>query len=96
MYVVLDFISYNSAALILIYNLATNSGIEINLHLFLVCSGLAIVSRFPILEYEFNSYTYHGDPLKALIDGEWFARKGVGRIRIEPLPNVTVSVSLPS
>ena len=95
MYVVLDFISYNSAAL-LIYKFATNNCIEINLYVCLVCSGLAIVSRFPILEYEFNSYTYHGDPLKALIDGEWFARKGVGRTRIEPLPNVTVSVSLPS
>ena len=53
---------------------------------------MAIVSRFPILEYEFNSYTWHGDPKKAFIDGEWLARKGVGRIRIEPLPNVTVSV----
>ena len=70
----------------LIHSLATNS------YLCLVCSGLAIVSRFPIQEYEFNSYTWHGDPKKAFIDGEWLARKGVGRIRIEPLPNVTVSV----
>lgn len=56
------------------------------------CSGLSVISRFPIKEKEFTSYTYHGDPLKATIDGEWLARKGIGRVRIEPLPNVTTDV----
>ena len=54
------------------------------------CSGLAIVSRFPFKEVEFNAYTYRGDPAKMFIDGEWFSRKGAGRVQIEPLPNITV------
>ena len=54
------------------------------------CSGLAIVSRFPFKEVEFNAYTYRGDPAKMFVDGEWFSRKGAGRVQIEPLPNVTV------
>ena len=29
---------------------------------------------------------------KATIDGEWFARKGVGRVRIEPKPGFNVDV----
>lgn len=56
------------------------------------CSGLAIISKFPLLEKEFNSYTYHGDPLKMTVDGEWLARKGVGRVRIEPMEGVKVDV----
>ncbi len=56
------------------------------------CSGLAIASRFPFEEKEFNSYTYHGDPVKAAVDGEWLARKGVGRVRIRPMENVTLDV----
>jgi len=56
------------------------------------CSGLSIISRFPLLEVEFNSYTEHGDWKKATIDGEWFARKGVGRVRIEPKEGVTMDV----
>ena len=55
------------------------------------CSGLAIVSRFPFKEVEFNAYTYRGDPAKMFVDGEWFSRKGAGRVQIEPLPNVTVA-----
>ncbi len=43
-------------------------------------------------EVEFNSYTEHGDPLKVLVDGEWAARKGVGRVRIKPFPNTTVDI----
>ena len=46
------------------------------------CSGLAIASRFPFEEKEFNSYTEHGSFANAAIDGEWLARKGVGRVRI--------------
>lgn len=54
------------------------------------CSGLSIASKFPFEAIEFNSYTEHGDPLK--VDGEWWARKGVGRVRIRPIPNITVDV----
>ena len=54
------------------------------------CSGLAIISRFPFKEVEFNAFSDHGDPAKMFVDGEWFARKGVGRVQVEPLPNVTV------
>ncbi len=46
------------------------------------CSGLAVASRYPLEQVEFDSYTDHGNPAKALIDGEWFARKGVGRVRV--------------
>jgi hypothetical protein len=53
------------------------------------CSGLSVVSKFPFEEVEFNSYTEHGDWRKAAIDGEWFARKGVGRVRcgIDSIPS---------
>ena len=56
------------------------------------CSGLAIISKFPFHEVEFNSYTEHGNFWKATIDGEWFARKGVGRVRIHPRDDVTMDV----
>jgi len=54
------------------------------------CSGLAIVSKYPFKETEFNSFSVHGDFFE--FDGEYMARKGVGRVRIEPQPNVTVDV----
>ena len=69
----------------------SNSQLISTLKLFIDCSGLAIVSRFPFKEVEFNSFTDHGDAAKMFIDGEWYARKGAGRVQIEPLPNVTVS-----
>ena len=54
-----------------------------------LCSGLAVASRFPFEgKPEFNSYTEHGDAAKATIDGEWFARKGVGRVRIRFVVNL--------
>jgi len=52
------------------------------------CSGLAIVSRHNLTQIEFFPYTDHG----SIWDGEAFARKGVGRVRIEPHPNTTVDV----
>jgi len=52
------------------------------------CSGLAIVSRHNLTQIEFFPYTDHG----GWLDGEAFARKGVGRVRIEPHTNVTVDV----
>merc|ERR1712080_258702 len=54
------------------------------------CSGLAIVSKHKFKEIEFFPYTDHGDLFWK--DGEYFARKGVGRVRVEPHPNVTVDV----
>ncbi len=56
------------------------------------CSGLAVASKFPIKSKRFDSYTYHGDAAKLAIDGEWLARKGIGRVSIEPLPGVNVDV----
>jgi len=55
------------------------------------CSGLAIVSRYSLLEVEFLPYTDHGNILH-FDDGEFLARKGAGRVRIEPGPNVTLDV----
>jgi len=52
------------------------------------CSGLAIVSRHNLTQIQFFPYTDHG----TIWDGEAWARKGVGRVRIEPHPNVTVDV----
>ncbi|XP_023327042.1 uncharacterized protein LOC111700390 [Eurytemora carolleeae] len=52
------------------------------------CSGLAVVSRFPFLEIEFTMFDVHGPTG----DGEKLARKGFGRVRIEPVENITVDV----
>ena len=56
------------------------------------CSGLAIVSKYNFTEIEFNSFTWHGDPAKMTIDGEWLARKGVGRVRIQPVKDFNVDL----
>merc|ERR1712110_189525 len=56
------------------------------------CSGLAIISRYPFKEVEFNAFADHGDATKMFVDGEWFARKGVGRVQVEPMPNVTLDI----
>ena len=48
------------------------------------CSGLTVISRFPFVEKEFNSYTDHGKAGEMFIDGEYLARKGVGRVRLHP------------
>jgi len=52
------------------------------------CSGLAIISRYPFKEIEFNMYTYRG----SIWDGEGLAGKGVGRVRIQPVPNLNVDL----
>lgn len=44
------------------------------------CSGLAIISIYPIKTFEFHQYTWKG----TIWDGEALAGKGVGRIQIEP------------
>ena len=56
------------------------------------CSGLAVISRYNMTEVEFNSFTDHGDGAKAFVDGEVLAKKGVGRIRIQPVGNLTIDV----
>ena len=52
------------------------------------CSGLAIISRFPFLSIEFNGYHCRG----GVLDGEGFVRKGVGRVRLNPIGNISVDV----
>lgn len=54
------------------------------------CSGLTVVSRYPILEADFTVYHEHGP----YAGGESLARKGFGRVRIEPQENLTVDVFL--
>jgi len=54
------------------------------------CSGLALVSRFPILETEFKVFSVHGDFF--WFDGEYEARRGIGRVRIRPARNITVDI----
>ena len=56
--------------------------------LMIECSGLAIISTYPLKEVEFNQFTLKGE----IWDGEAFLGKGVGRVRIEPRPNTTVDV----
>ena len=52
------------------------------------CSGLTIVSRYEFKEVEFQMYTYRG----TIWDGEAFAGKGVGRVRIAPRPELEIDV----
>jgi len=52
------------------------------------CSGLAIISAYPIKEIEFHQYTWKG----TIWDGEAVAGKGVGRVQIEPKANTTVDL----
>jgi len=52
------------------------------------CSGLAVISRYPFVEKEFHEYTWKG----SIWDGEAFAGKGVGRVRIQPKSDVTIDV----
>jgi len=54
------------------------------------CSGLAIISKFPAKEIEFNKYTDQGNPGND--DGEYFSGKGAGRVQIWPLPNLKVDI----
>jgi endonuclease/exonuclease/phosphatase family metal-dependent hydrolase len=52
------------------------------------CSGLAVVSRYPLKQVEFTVYNDHG-PMSG---GEKMARKGFGRVMIKPTENITVDV----
>jgi len=53
------------------------------------CSGLTVVSKYPIKEVEFFLYNVCGNPSKVFIDGECLASKGVGRVRLEEIGNLT-------
>jgi len=52
------------------------------------CSGLAVVSKYPLKEIHFTIYNDHG-PMSG---GEKMARKGFGRVLIEPVENTTVDL----
>jgi len=54
------------------------------------CSGLAVVSRYPMKEVEFTIYNDHGP----MAGGEKLARKGFGRVRINASLNPPVEVDL--
>lgn len=56
------------------------------------CSGLAIVSRFPILQSNFTKFTQQGSLGSMFTDGEYFAGKGVGRVLVSPRPGLDVDV----
>jgi hypothetical protein len=73
------------------------------------CSGLAVISRHPIVEVEFTAFTNSGD---LLWDYEYFLRRGVGRymvfgilarkycrlrrVRVEPRPGTSVDLFITS
>lgn len=44
--------------------------------------GLAIFSRFPIVDTQSSSYTYNGLPI-AVAHGDWIVGKGVGCATID-------------
>ena len=50
------------------------------------CSGLAIISAYPLKEVEFHQYKWKGQ----LWDLEPLAGKGIGRVTIEPIPGLKV------
>lgn len=56
------------------------------------CSGLAIISKYPFKEIQFNSFSDRGDDTKALIDSEAVAAKGAGRVRIEPMQDLSIDL----
>jgi len=57
------------------------------------CSGLAVVSRFPILEVDFTAFAVSGD---LLWDYEYFLRRGLGRVRVEPTRGEKVDIYVTS
>ena len=56
------------------------------------CSGLAIISKYEMIEVEFKRFSYLGHITKLFIDGEVAVKKGIGRIRIEPIKDFIVDV----
>ena len=58
--------------------------------LFLDCSGLTTISRYPMKTKNFVAFKEPGGFCD--MDIQYFGRKGIGMIQIEPIPNVTVSL----
>jgi len=56
------------------------------------CSGLAIISRFPLLEKNFTQFKQQGPFSHMFSDGEYFSGKGVGRVSVSPKPGITIDV----
>ena len=56
------------------------------------CSGLAIISRWPILEKNFTKFSRQGSFGHLFSDGEYLAAKGVGKIRVAPKDNMKLDV----
>ena len=56
------------------------------------CSGLTIMSKYPFKEVQFDVFSERGNRTKIFIDGEVIVRKGVGRVKIEPFPNLIVDL----
>ena len=54
------------------------------------CSGLAIVSRFPFEEVSFLRFKMQGSPWNMFLDGEFFAGKGLGRVMVKIVPDITI------
>jgi len=55
------------------------------------CSGLALVSKYPFIERSFVGYDDTGS-IEHITDGEYLARKGFGKVRIEPKQGYIVDV----
>ena len=53
------------------------------------CSGLAFLSIFPFKQSDFKDFTYKGDIFN---DYEWASAKGIARVQIEPVKNLTIDV----
>jgi len=58
------------------------------------CSGLALITKHPVKEFSFTSYSVHGNFWN--YDGEFWARKGIGRVKLEPAANFSVEIFLTS
>ena len=58
------------------------------------CSGLALITKLPIVRISFGPYSVSGDFWWN--DGEYYARKGTGRITLAPAKNVTLDIFLTS
>lgn len=56
------------------------------------CSGLAIISRYPIKETNFTKFTSQGSLSHLFSDGEYLAAKGIGSVKVVPREGVTVDV----
>ena len=57
------------------------------------CSGLTVVSKLPLQEIHFTGFSDHGD---LFWDYEYFLRRGVATVKLEPKPGYSVDVVLTS